>query len=118
MVGERWLGGHEVGTLAGASFSFWLDLPGYRDEAKAEGLDLGSPHPICHVLGEPLKSGHVDHYEKKSAGYAVKYGRIRFAVLHLDRRERTSWAQEEWNRGTSNRPPAGEFLDHSSSGWS
>ena len=26
-------------------------------------------------------AGHVDHYEKKSAAYAVKYGRVRFAML-------------------------------------
>lgn len=28
-------------------------------------------------------AGWIDHYEKKSAGYAVKYGRIRFAMLCL-----------------------------------
>lgn len=30
----------------------------------------------------PNFGGHVDHYEKKSAGYAVKYGRVRLVQLH------------------------------------
>lgn len=35
----------------------------------------------CHKV-HPNFGGHVDHYEKKSAAYAVKYGRVRFAMLH------------------------------------
>jgi len=35
----------------------------------------------CHKV-HPNFGGWIDHYEKKSAGYAVKYGRIRFAMLH------------------------------------
>eukprot|EP00435_Cladocopium_sp_Y103_P022034 s1128_g5.t1 len=35
----------------------------------------------CHKVN-PNFGGHVDHYEKKSAAYAVKYGLIRFVMLH------------------------------------
>ena len=44
------------------------------DEDSDDGLVVGVTD---------LPTGHVDHYEKKSAAYAVKYGRIRFVMLHL-----------------------------------
>eukprot|EP00438_Fugacium_kawagutii_P012671 Skav207513 [mRNA] locus=scaffold907:65572:76953:- [translate_table: standard] len=37
---------------------------------------------IAYIRAAVTGCGHVDHYEKKSAAYAVKYGRVRFAMLH------------------------------------